>query len=103
MILWNKTSYQVKLHGGVGRIATEPMHGLIQHLIVIPSSKNTVWSMRILDQEEDVIYEVIDHEGRLDDKDGLPVGKDMQQKVDIIFYDSTSNEKMRIILKVKET
>ena len=103
MILWNKTTYAVKLHGGRGVIPTEPMHGLIQHLIVIPDHQDTVWSMRILDQEEDVIYEVVDHEGRLDDREGLPVGKDMQQKVNIEFYDTTANEMMRLIMKVKET
>lgn len=103
MILWDKKSYQVKLHGGCGRILTEPIHGLLQHLMVIPNSKETIWSMRIVDQEEDVIYDIQDHEGRLDDKEGLPVGKDRQQPINIVFYDSTANENIKVVLKVKET
>lgn len=103
MILWDKKTYLIKLHGGRGAILTDPIHGLIQHLMVVPENKDTVWSMRIIDAEGDSIYEVVDHTGRMDDKEGLPVGKDMQQKINVEFYDSTSNENIRLILKVKET
>ena|SRR3990167_924088 len=101
-ILWDKKTYEVKLHSGQGKIQTDPIYGLIQHLMILPSSKDTVWSMKILDAEGDPIYEIIDHEGRLDDKEGLPVGKDMQQKINIEFFDSTANEMIRLIMKVKE-
>ena len=71
--------------------------------MVIPASENTVWSMKIIDAEEDIIYDIKDYEGRLDDKEGTPVGKDRQQPINIVFYDSTANENIKVILKVKET
>ena len=102
MILWDKKVYRVKLHGGYGKILTDPLHGLIQHLMVVPEKKDTVWSIGIIDEENDMIYERIDHVGRLDDKEGLPVGKDKQQKINIKIYDSTSNENFKVVLKIRE-
>ena len=90
------------MQGGRGQVLTDPLHGLIQHLAIIPHSWDTVWSIRIIDQEEDVIYERRDLEGRMDDKEGLPVGKDMQQKIRIEFYDSTKNEQFKVLMKTRE-
>ena len=59
--------------------------------------------MQIVDAEGDIIYDRRDHEGRLDDKDGLPVGKDTQQKIEIKFFDTTKNENFDVVMKVKET
>ena len=78
------------------------MHGFIQQIIVNPKRSDTVWSMNILDDDMDVIYAKRDLEGRLDDREGLPVGQDKPECLDILIYDSTSNEDFEVIFKVKE-
>ena len=101
-MLWDKTKFIVKIKGGKGNCLTLGMHGLIQHLIIIPENKNTVWSMKLLDQDGDVIYDIVDHVGRLDDKEGLPVGRDTKQALRVMFDEVTSNERITIIFKVRE-
>ena len=102
-MLWDKKKYKIKLKGGRGVASTDPMQGLIEHLIVIPNKIDMIWSMQIKDMAGDVIYEVIDNEGRLDDKDGLPVGFPHQEKLNIIIYDTTINDEVNVIFKVGET
>ena len=101
-MLWDKTRYKVMLSGGRGQFTTKEMRDLIQHLIVRPASNDTVWSMVILDGEQDPIYEVVDHVGRLDEFIGIPVGRDKKEKLNIQIYDTTANEQFDVIFKVKE-
>jgi hypothetical protein len=101
-MLWRKSKYIIGISGGKGIQTTEAMHGLIQHLIVIPADDRMVWSMKILDKDSDAILDVRDHHGRLDDRQGLPVGGDTQQKVTIMFNEVTENKKMVVILRVRE-
>lgn len=101
-MLWNKEKHIVSIRGGAGHVTTNPLHGLIQQLIVMPDSDSTIWSLKIIDKEGDTILDIRDHKGRLDDRQGLPVGRDSSQKVSIFFSDVTKNEKIVIILKVRE-
>ena len=101
-MLWDKTKYELKLKGGCGQIRTTGMHGLIQHLIIEPTSLDTIWSLIIKDGDEDIIYKLIDHEGRLDEIRGLPIGKDKPEKLNVLIYDSTINENFNLIFKVRE-
>ena len=102
-MLWDKNKFSIRLHGGRGFIKTEPMHGLIKHLIVIPEHEDTVWSMEIKDGQGDSIFDIKDIDGRLDDRNELPVGVSQPEKLDISIYDSTSNENFDVIFKVMET
>lgn len=79
------------------------MFGLVQHLMVIPEKQDTVWSMEIRDKDQDIIYSVVDHIGRLDDKQSLPVGFDKPDTLYGNIYDSTSNENFKVIFKVRES
>ena len=101
-MLWLKRKHSVKLSYGAGQIRTDFLHGIIQQLIVVPNNENTIWSLRILDSEQDVIYQIVDHVGRLDDRNGVPVGMDQQERLTIDIYDSTANENFDLILKVRE-
>jgi len=101
-MLWDKTKYSIKLHGGCGVISTKPMHGLIQHLSVIPQPADMIWSMRVVDRDGDTILQVYDHEGRLDDRQGLAIGKDTPEKFSFFFEDSTANGLIDLILNVRE-
>ena len=101
-MLWDKKVYNIRLHGGKARLVTEPMRGLIQHMMVIPATIDTVWSMSLTDKDGDKIYDIHDHDGRLDDREGIPVGRDTQQPLEVNFYESTKNELFSVIFKIKE-
>ena len=101
-MLWEKTKYSVKLRGGHGNVKTKLMHGLIQHLIVIPKPDGMFWSMKVLDRDGDIILQTFDHEGRLDDRQGLAVGKDTPESLNFMFEDTTANGVIDLILNVKE-
>lgn len=102
-MLWDKTKYRVNLRGGKGHFKTSGMHGIVDHIIIRPENRHTIWSARIIDQEFDIIYEVYDHQGRLDDKEGLPVGKDQPQRIIVEIFDATKNDLFDIMFKVRES
>lgn len=101
-MLWDKTKYLIRTSQGEGNVRTGAMHGLIQHLIVCPQSADTVWSLLIADKDNDVIYACEDVEGRLDEREGIPVGQDKPEPLSIKIYDTTANEPFEVIFKVKE-
>lgn len=101
-MLWDKTKYAIQLRRGRGECKTSPMHGLIQQIVVTPKNPLTVWSMDILDGDLDMIYTRQDWEGRLDDKDGLPVGRDKPECLSVRIYDATENDKFEVVFKLKE-
>ena len=101
-MLWEKTRYRVNLRGGKAEFKTTPMHGLIQQMIIEPANETTVWSAQILDSEGDRIFGVKDHIGRLDNFDGLPVGRDTPEQLKVLIYDTTSNEPFCVMFKVRE-
>lgn len=99
---WHKGRYVINLKGGKGFLNTEKLRGLADHIIVIPKSSDTEYDMLILDRDGDCIYEKRNHVGRLDDKEGLPIGKDQQESVTVLFENCSKNEKMTVILKVRD-
>jgi len=101
-MLWDKIKNEVNIQGASGYATTKKMHGLIQHIIVIPKRNDIIWTLRILDSDNDVIFEKIDHKGRLDDKEGLPIGKDKQESVRLMFDEVTENLPIKVILKLRE-
>ena len=101
-MLWKKERYIVLIHGGKGMVIANPEHGLIQQLIVCPKSGDTIWSMDIMDRDDDCIYAIKDYEGQLNDREGIPVGKDQTEKLTIKFYELTKNEDMKVIFNIKE-
>lgn len=101
-MLWQNNKCDVILIGGCARLKLPKMFGLIQQFIVIPENNDTIWSLRLLDSENDVIYEKLDHEGRLDETREIPIGLQVSEEPVIKIWDSTSNEKFRILIKVRE-
>ena len=101
-MLWDKRKYILKIKGGCGQLITDGFHGLIQQLLVSPQTKDTIWSMDIFDRDNDLIYKIHDHEGQLNDRQGLPVGKDQPERLTVRFYELTKNEDMSVIFNIKE-
>lgn len=99
---WRKDKYIVVIQYGVGQVITTASRGFIQQFVVSPQSNDTVWSMSILDRDQDCIYSIKDQEGPLNDRQGLSVGKDQMEKLTIQFYELTKNEPMKVIFNIQE-
>lgn len=101
-MLWLNNKYTLTLHGGCARQKLDRMFGIIQQIIVIPQNKETIWSLQLLDKDMDAIFEVIDNEGRLDEAREIPIGHQTGEEPILNIFDSTSNEKFKVIIKVRE-
>lgn len=101
-MLWAKEKYEVKINRGGGEFRTPGLHGLIQQMVISPKNEETIWSMKVLDRDDDIIFQIKDHEGQLNDRDGIPVGKDKPESLRFIFDELTANEPMQVLLNIKE-
>jgi hypothetical protein len=99
---FDKKRYIVPIQGGSGLMNTDKLRGMVVHLIVRPEYEESVWDLTLLDKEGDELFEVKDHCGRYDDKSGLPLGKDAQEKLTIQFTRVTGNKPIKVIFKTQE-
>jgi hypothetical protein len=100
-MFWDKRKYIFKIEGGVCSKNTEALKGRAEHIIIEPQSDSTMWSMEILDKDNDCIYKKMGY-GRMDDKEGLPLGSDKTDKLTIKFVDVSRDEPIKVILKIRE-
>src|SRR3990167_7717651 len=98
-MLWDKKKYTITVDSGSGSANTDTMRGLCEHFIVIPTTTTTVYDITLTDRDGDVIYRRIGETGRLDDKEGIPLGKDRQDKLTINLTNVSNNEDIVIIFK----
>ena len=99
---FDKRRYIVPIRGGKGSINTETLRGMVVHMIVRPESPDTFWDLTVYDREDDEMIEFKQVVGRMDDKTGVPLGKDSQEKVTISFTNVSKNEPIKVIFKTKE-
>ena len=99
---YDKKKYVIKPSYGVGNVTTEPLYGLIRNLVVEPKSKSTIWSMSVYDRDNDIIFQRLDQEGVKSYTDGIPVGKDKQEALKLVFDELTSNEEIKVIFNIQE-
>ena len=102
LMLWNKHTYTVQLKGGRAQFKTEALHGLLQQLTVVPQTPDTIWSLHMKDRDGDILYETIDHAGRLDEREGIPVGGERSEALTIVIDEATKNERFDLLFKVRE-
>ena len=81
---------------------TDKLSGTVMHCIIKPESLDTIWNLIILDKEGDELVEIRDHVGRLDDREGLFLGKDAQEKLTLSFNQVSKNEPIKVIFKTQE-
>ena len=102
-MLFDKKKYFFK----EGSNETSPLRGTIDQIIVIPP-KGIVFDFKIIDSDDDVIYEKKNIKERLDDRSGLPVGQPRQERLMVIIseknrlFKKKSNGKFTIIFKTRE-
>ena len=101
-MFFDKRRYIVNISGGKGSINTDRLRGMVAHFVVRPKSELTIWSLDVLDKESDEMREIKNHVGRLDDFNGITLGKDDQELVTLRFYDVSSNEPIKVIFKIRE-
>jgi hypothetical protein len=101
-MFFDKRRYIINVEGTAGSVNTEKLRGIIQHLIVRPESEDTCWDLTITDQDGDELMEIKGHTGRLDDKEGLFLAKDSQEKLTLLLENVSKNEPIKIIFKIRE-
>ena len=101
-MFFDKKRYIVPIKGGKGSVNSEGMRGMTEQFIVIPQTEDTVWDLTLVDKESDELAEYKNHKGRLDDRRGLPLGKDKTEKVTISFTNVSRNEDIKVIFKIRE-
>lgn len=99
---WHKLKHIVSIKSGLGSFKTEEMRGIVDHLIVIPSKEDMEWDMQMFDKQGDCIFHEKNHQGRLDDKSGLPIGTSTQEKVSVLFNNVSLNEPITVIFRVRD-
>lgn len=101
-MLWQNTKNTLQLSNGEITIKLPGMFGVIQHLIITPSNRETIWSAQLIDKDDDVVFEVLNHDGRFDDKSNIPVGNQGPEEYRLRVFDATANDKFKAIVKVRE-
>lgn len=102
-MLHDKKKYSVTISGGVGSFNTDAMRGMIDQLLIIPLTSSNTYSISMLDRDGDTVYQFLNAYGRIDDRSGLPIGKDISEKWTISFTNVNINEAITVIFKVRET
>lgn len=102
-MLWDKKVYSITISGGVGSFNTDPMRGRIEQLLIIPTTTTNTYNVNFTDKDGDIIYQNLNAFGRIDDRAGLPIGKDLSEKWTVSFSSVGINEAIKVIFKVRET
>lgn len=102
-MLFDKKKYTVTISGGVGAFNTDAMRGSIDQLLIIPTTFSNTYDVSFTDKDGDVIYQNLNTFGRVDDRSGLPIGKDLSEKWTVNFTNVGINEAIIVIFKVRET
>lgn len=102
-MIHDKKSYTVTISGGLGSFNTDPMRGMIDQLLIIPATSTNTYNINMVDRDGDMIYQMNNAFGRIDDRSGLPIGKDISEKWTVSFSSVGVNETIKVIFKVRET
>jgi len=101
-LYFDKRRYIIPIKGGTGQKTTEDLRGMVVHMIVRPDNEETMWSLVMLDKDDDEMIEIKNYTGRLDKYDGVPLGKDKQEKVTLVFTKVSANEDIKVIFMTRE-
>ena len=101
-MFFDKRRYLISIRGGKGQVATEALRGIVQQLIVRPSSPLICWDMCVLDSDGDELFELRDFTGRYDGKEVLAIGRDDMERLTIKFSRVSENKPIKVIFKIKE-
>lgn len=101
-MLYNKQKLTVTISGGTGSVNTAGLKGFIELMTVTPTTSTNVWDMTIKDKDRDIIFNRQSETGTLFYIDGLPVGLDEFEKLNISFANVTINEVITVALRIRE-
>ena|SRR3990167_11200729 len=101
-MFFDKKKYIVKIAGGKGICTTDKMRGRVEYLIVRPDEHETEWDLKVVDRDGDELLEIENWVGRMDDRKGIPVGRDSQEKLTLQFSNVSYNRPIKVIFIIKE-
>lgn len=102
-MLWAKNKYTLTMSGGSASGNTDIMRGMIEQIIITPTTSTNVWDFSLTDRDGDIVYQRLSETGTVNDRTALlPVGRDSSEKFTMAFANATINEAIKVILKVRE-
>lgn len=101
-MLFAKYKYTIPISGASGSSNSDAIYGMVEQLIVTPATSTNTWNINIIDKEGDTIYQSLSNTGPIFDTCGLPMGKDIAEKVTISFSSVGIDENIKVIFKVRE-
>lgn len=102
-MLFAKYKYSLTVSGGTVALNTNSMRGMIEQIIITPTTSTNQWDLNLIDRDGDIIYNRVSEVGTVNDRTALvPAGRDSSEILTISFLNVTINEVIKIIFKVRE-
>lgn len=102
-MIWQKNKYTLTVSGGTIAGNTDFMMGMIEQMIITPTTSTTQWDFSLTDRDGDIIYQRISETGTINDRTAwIPIGRDSAERLTMAFANVTANEPIKVILKVRE-
>ncbi len=102
-MIFAKYKYVLTVSGGTVSSNTDAMRGMIEQIIITPTTSTNQWDFNLIDRDGDIVYSRNVETGTINDRDSiLPVGRDSTEKFTMQFLNVTANENIVVIFKVRE-
>lgn len=102
-MLWAKNKYSLTISAGTVASNTDFMRGMIEQIIITPTTSTNQWDLNLVDRDGDIIYNRVSEVGTLNDRTAhIPIGRDSSERLTMRILNATINEVITIIFKVRE-
>lgn len=102
-MLFSKYKYSLTISGGTVSANTDFMRGMIEQVIITPTTSTNQWDLSFIDRDGDIIYQRVSETGTINDRTAhIPVGRDSNEILTMRIANATVNEIIKIIFKIRE-
>lgn len=102
-MIFAKNKYILTVSGGTVSSNTDAMRGMIEQIIITPTTLTNQWDFNLIDRDGDIVYPRNVETGTINDRTALvPAGRDSAEKFTMQFLNVTINEPITVIFKVRE-
>lgn len=102
-MLFAKYKYSLTVSGGTVAVNTDAMRGMIEQMIITPTTSTNQWDLQLIDRDGDIVYQRVSETGTVNDRTAwIPIGRDSNEIITMRILNATVNEVIKIIFKVRE-
>ena len=101
-MFFDKKKYVINISAGRAVFNTEKMKGMVEHLIVSPYRDGTIWDLSIKDMDGDELFNVKNYTGRMDDRQRIPIGRSIAERLTLNFSNVSFNGLIDVIFIIQE-